>query len=171
MHPEQLEGFDWSGVEGVGLFRSEAMFLAYGHDFLREAEQSAVYARLFELCDGRPITVRTLDVGADKVLPYMPLEAEDNPQLGLRAHRVFHFHPELLITQIRAILQAARDTAQLSILYPMIESIEQWRFVRRLTDDAITSLHAAGVPFQERFQRGPLVETPSAVWGLLAPAP
>lgn len=164
-NPDQLKELDWSGVEGVGLFRTEAMFLAHGHDFLREAEQRAVYTRLFELCGGRPVTVRTLDVGADKVLPYMPREAEDNPQLGLRAHRMFHFHPELLITQVRAILQAAHGTAQLRILYPMIESIEQWRFIRRLTDDAIATLHSTDTPFQERFERGPLVETPSAAWG------
>lgn len=163
--PEQLEGLDWSGIEGVGLFRTETMFLAHGHDFLREAEQIAVYSRLFELCKGRPVTIRTLDVGADKVLPYMPLGNSDNPQLGLRAHRVFHFHPELLITQVRAILQAARGDTRLRIVYPMVESVEQWRFVGRLTEDAIASLHSAGAPFLERFQRGPLVETPSAAWG------
>lgn len=163
--PEQLEGFDWSGVEGVGLFRTETMYLAHGHDFLREAEQIAVYGRLFELCKGWPVTIRTLDVGADKALPYMPLGGSDNPQLGLRAHRVFHFHPELLITQMRAILQAAHGDTRLRIVYPMIESIEQWRFVGRLTEDAIATLYSAGVPFQERFQRGPLIETPSAAWG------
>ncbi len=133
-------------------------------DFPGEEEQVRVYRRLFEICGQRPVTVRTADLGGDKPVSYLSASHEDNPYLGLRAHRVCRFLPELLITQVRAILRAAHGDHNLRILYPMVESLDQWRFIQTLVAEAVDSLRAERLPLQERFKQGVLVETPSAVW-------
>lgn len=163
--PCQLEQIDWSGIEGVGLYRSEALFLRHQDHFPNEREQLAVYRRLFEHAGERTIVFRTVDLGADKRLEHMRFGPEENPCLGLRAHRLFHFHPEILITQIRAVLRAAHGRHRLRLLYPMLESIEQLRFVKGLVQSARQSLIDEGVPFQDDFLQGVLIETPSAAWG------
>ena len=89
---------------------------------------------------------------------------QENPQLGLRAHRLYRYHPEILITQIRAILRAARPDTRLRIMYPLIETEDQWRFVQELTDRAVESLEEEGREFCREFQVGPLIETPIAAW-------
>ncbi len=162
--PEQLAGVDWEGVEGVGLYRTEMLFLGERTGMPGEEEQAEVYRSLFEGCASGRATVRTLDIGGDKALPYFSLGPQDNPALGLRAHRIYRFHPEILLTQVRAILRAAVGFPGLRLLFPMIECIEEWRFVQGLVDRATASLAAEGVAFQRRFERGVLVETPSAVW-------
>lgn len=162
--PFQLEAFDWREIEGVGLYRTETIFMEHREDFPSEDEQIRVYRRVFELCGPRPVTVRTADLGGDKPISYLSASHEDNPYLGLRAHRVCRFLPELLITQVRAILRAAHGEHNLRILYPMIESLDQWEFIQGLVRDAVDSLQAERLPFQQRFQQGVLVETPSAVW-------
>lgn len=162
--PAQLEGFDWRQIQGVGLYRTETLYMMSRSDFPSEDEQAVVYRRLFELCDGRPVTIRTADLGGDKIVPYLSIGQEDNPYLGLRAHRLYRFHPHILITQVRAILRAAAGPNRLRVLYPMIESLDQWRFVQALVGQAIESLRAENLAFQERFEQGVLIETPSAVW-------
>lgn len=162
--PDQLETLDWTGFEGVGLYRSEALFLRYREDFPTEQEQFGVYRRLFRLAGNRPVVFRTLDLGADKPVEHMRFGPQENPCLGLRAHRLFRFHPEILVTQIRALLRAAHGGHRLSLMYPMIESIEQLRFVRGLVGTAIQSLAEEGLPFQRDFRQGVLIETPSAAW-------
>ena len=162
--PDQLQSVDWTGLEGVGLYRTEALFMQQPHDFPGETEQIETYRALFDRAEGKTVTVRTLDIGGDKPVEYMFLGPQENPQLGLRAHRLFRFHPEILETQIRAILRAARGCHGLRIMYPMVESLDEWDFVNDLTDRAISSLEADGLDFRRDFDRGPLVETPSAVW-------
>ncbi len=162
--PRELEAFDWREIQGVGLYRTETIFMEHREDFPSEDEQIRVYRRLFELCGDRPVTVRTADLGGDKPVSYLSASHEDNPYLGLRAHRVCRYLPELLITQVRAILRAARGNHRLRILYPMVESLDQWHFIQTLVREAIDSLHAERLVFQERFEQGVLVETPSAVW-------
>jgi phosphoenolpyruvate-protein phosphotransferase (PTS system enzyme I) len=163
--PLQLEGFGWQGVEGVGLYRTETLFMEGNDDFPGEEKQVEVYAHLFSLCGGRPVTVRTADLGADKPLSYMSFGPQDNPYLGLRGHRIYHFHPELLVTQLRAILRAAAGPHHLRLLYPMLETVEQWQFIQQLVQQAIASLRADRLPFQQQFEQGVLVETPAAVLG------
>ncbi len=162
--PGQLAGVDWAGVEGVGLYRTEMLFLGERSGMPGEEEQAEVYRSLFGRCAPGRATVRTLDIGGDKALPYFSLGPQDNPALGLRAHRIYRFHPEILLTQVRAILRAAAGFPGLRLLFPMIECIEEWRFVQGLVDQATASLAADGMAFQRRFERGVLVETPSAVW-------
>ncbi|WP_084318555.1 putative PEP-binding protein [Deferrisoma camini] len=164
MDPGQLVGVDWTGVEGVGLYRTEMLFLGRRGGMPGEEEQTEAYRRLFERCAPGRATVRTLDIGGDKALPYFSLGPQDNPALGLRAHRIYRFHPEILLTQVRAILRAAAGFPGLRLLFPMIECVEEWRFVQGLVDQAVDSLAAEGTAFQERFERGVLVETPSAAW-------
>lgn len=162
--PQQLDGFDWEGIEGVGLYRTETLSMLSQVDFPSEDVQMAVYRRVFELCGHRPVTVRTMDLGGDKTVPYLSTSQEDNPFLGLRAHRLYRFHPELLTTQVRAILRAARGQHRLRLMFPMIESLDQWLFVQGLVSQAMASLRRDGLRFQEQFEQGVLVETPSAVW-------
>jgi len=163
--PDQLEAFDWSGIAGVGLYRSEALFLRYREQFPGEQEQFEVYRQLFRLAGDNPVVFRTLDLGADKPVEHMRFGPQENPCLGLRAHRLFRFHPELLMTQIRAVLRAAHGAHRLSLMYPMIADLEQLRFVRGLVEKAVRSLANEGLPFQHDFRQGVLVETPSAAWG------
>ena len=162
--PEQLEAVDWTGIEGVGLYRSEALFMRHREDFPSEQEQFAEYARLFELAGQRPVVFRTADLGADKPVEHMRLGPQDNPYLGLRAHRLFRFHPGILVTQIRAVLRAACGDHRLHLMFPMLETIDQLRFVQGLVKQAIQSLTEEGMPFQRHFRQGVLVETPSAAW-------
>ena len=162
--PEQLESANWKTVEGVGLYRSEALFMRHRQAFPTEQEQFETYRRLFRLAETRPVVFRTADLGADKPVEHMRFASQDNPCLGLRAHRLFRFHPEILVTQVRAVLRAAHGNHRLRLMFPMLESIDQLRFVRHLVDQAVQSLEHDGVPFQRVFRQGVLVETPSAAW-------
>ena len=95
-------------VAGVGLYRTEVLFMEQTEDFPSEEQQYETYKTLFEMCrPDQPVTVRTADIGGDKTLPYFPLGPQENPFLGVRANRVYREHPEILITQMRAILRAA----------------------------------------------------------------
>ncbi len=162
--PGQLEAVEWAGIEGVGLYRSEALFMRYREDFPSEQEQFTAYRRLFRLAGRRPVVFRTVDLGADKPVEHMRFGPQVNPSLGLRAHRLFRFHPELLITQIRALLRAASGDHRLWLMFPMLETIDQLHFVQSLVDEAIQSLVNEGITFQSDFRQGVLVETPSAAW-------
>lgn len=164
MTPGQLGGQDWQNIEGVGLYRTEMLYLKRADRFPTEDEQFAAYRELFELCGDRPAVVRTADLGADKRVRYMHFGPETNPYLGLRAHRLFRFHPEIMITQARAIFRAAAGRCRLRLLFPMLETIDQWDFVHSLLQKAIHSLKDEGADVPESFETGILVETPAAVW-------
>lgn len=162
--PLQINREDLKGIEGVGLYRTELLFMKNREDFPTEDEQFSVYASLFKKCRDYTVTIRTLDIGGDKTLPYFSLGPQENPYLGFRAHRIFRFHPEIFITQVRAILKAGLESVNLRILYPMIESVNELFFVQELLAKAVNSLKEEGVGFKEDFQQGVLIEVPSAVW-------
>ncbi len=123
------------GAEGVGLLRSEFVFLGRQHA-PTEAEQAEIYADCAEAVgDGRPLVIRTLDVGGDKPLPYLPIPAEENPFLGIRGVRVGFEKPEVLRAQIRAILQAADAGATLHVMFPMIATMDDWRRAKAVYDE------------------------------------
>ncbi|MGE5297173.1 MAG: phosphoenolpyruvate--protein phosphotransferase [Solirubrobacterales bacterium] len=152
-------------VAGIGLYRTEVLFMEQTDDFPSEQQQYEVYKSLFEMCrENCTVTVRTADIGGDKVLPYFPLGPQENPYLGVRANRIYREHPEILISQMRAILRAAVYTRSLRILYPMIGSREDLAFVRQLLAEAIRSLRARGNTFRDSFQQGIMIEVPSAAW-------
>lgn len=164
--PEQVADADWGTLQGIGLYRSELLFMKNPHRFPSEEEQYEAYAQLLRSCGGRPVTIRTLDVGGDKVLPYFSLGPQENPFLGLRATRVFRYHPEILIDQIKAILRSGVDLTGLRILFPMVEGVDDLLFLYHLLDTAIDALRAENKEFALKFQRGVLLEVPSAVWDL-----
>ena len=152
-------------VAGVGLYRTEVLFMEQTEDFPSEQQQYETYRLLFEIC--RPdqiVTVRTADIGGDKTLPYFPLGPQENPFLGVRANRVYREHPEILITQMRAILRAAVNSSGLRLMYPMIASPEDLLFIERLLAEAVRSLRARRQAYQDCFQQGIMIEVPSAAW-------
>jgi phosphotransferase system enzyme I (PtsI) len=154
-------------ITGVGLYRTEVLFMEQTDDFPSEEQQYETYKALFETC--RPdqiVTVRTADIGGDKTLPYFPLGPQENPFLGVRANRVYREHPEIFITQMRAILRAAVGSAGLRIMYPMIGSREDLLVIEKLLAEAVRSLQARRRKFQDRFQQGIMIEVPSAAWNV-----
>ena len=163
--PDQLDDVDWTGVEGVGLYRTEILFMQSGRDLPDERTQTEVYRRLFQACGTRPVVLRTADLGADKPVASISFGPQENPYLGMRAHRLFRFHPEILITQVRAALLAAAGEHRLRLMFPMLETLDQWYFVQHLVRRAVNSLREEGAPMPGDFEQGLLIETPSAAWG------
>jgi phosphoenolpyruvate-protein phosphotransferase len=164
--PSQITDELAASVAGVGLYRTEMLFMQARHEFPSERQQLEAYRRLFERDPQMPITFRTLDIGGDKSLPYFSLGPQDNPYLGLRAHRVYRYHPEIFLTQVRALLQAACPAAHLRIMYPMIETPEEFSFVQGLLRRALESLESQGRDYQRHFEQGLMIEVPSAVWNI-----
>ncbi|RJG09068.1 phosphoenolpyruvate--protein phosphotransferase [Pseudomonas cavernicola] len=147
------------GAEGVGLLRTEFIFMAHPQapDL---ATQEADYRRIFDALGGRPLVARTLDVGGDKPLPYWPIPEEENPFLGVRGVRLTLRRPQLMETQLRALLRAA-DGRPLRIMFPMVGSVEEWRQARDMTRRLCEEIPQADL------QLGIMVEVPSAA--LIAP--
>jgi phosphotransferase system, enzyme I, PtsP len=153
------------GAEGVGLYRTEFPFLAY-KEFPNEEEQLALYEKVIERMKGRPVTIRTLDLGADKYPSYLTIGREENPFLGWRSIRISLELPEIFKAQLRAILRAGAS-GQVRILFPMISSLEELRRVKELLEEARQELDESGQPFDRAMPVGIMIEVPSAVW--LAP--
>lgn len=149
-----------NGAQGIGLFRSEFLFLDRDR-YPTEEEQFAAYRRAAEAMAGKPVVIRTLDIGADKRADYLGLEPEENPALGFRAIRVCLTRRELFKTQLRAILRASAY-GSVSVMFPMIISLEEVREARKLLEECRRELMARGcVP--GRVEVGIMVETPAAV--------
>ncbi|MBE3603243.1 phosphoenolpyruvate--protein phosphotransferase [bacterium] len=153
------------GAEGIGLLRSEFSFLTY-EDFPDENQQLGFYTRLLEAVGDRPVTIRTLDIGADKYPPYLRVPREDNPFLGWRSIRISLEMPGIFKVQLRAILRAAAHN-RVRILFPMISSLEELRRARELLAEAQAELYKEGLEHNPDIEVGIMVEVPSAVW--LAP--
>lgn len=145
---------------GIGLFRSEFLYLEQDH-FPTEEEQFAVYKRVVETMAGKKVIIRTLDIGADKQIDYFGLEHEDNPAMGYRAIRICLTQPEIFKTQLRALLRAS-CYGNVSIMYPMITSLEEVREIKRIVSEVKEELTAAGIPYQD-VEQGIMIETPAAV--------
>jgi phosphocarrier protein FPr len=143
-----------SGAEGVGLLRTEFLFLDRA-DAPTEDQQFEVYRDIVRALDGRPVIVRTLDIGGDKPLPYLDLPAEENPFLGERGIRLCLAHPDLLRQQLRAILRAAAF-GPLRIMFPMIADIGELRAARAMVEQIRAEMNAPAVDV------GIMVEVPSA---------
>lgn len=152
------------GAEGVGLFRTEFLYL--DRDSMPgEDEQTAAYQEIFEIMGERPLVVRTLDIGGDKAVSYLGFTAEPNPFLGWRAIRMMDERPDVLYHQFRALLRAAGATSQptdLRIMVPMVSNIDEVKQARAMLDQARTDLHDEGIPVPEKLQFGIMVEIPAA---------
>ena len=150
------------GAEGIGLYRTEVPFLSH-RDFLTEAEQVALYERAVTGMEGKPVTIRTLDLGADKYPRYLNMPREENPFLGWRSIRISLELPEVLKDQLRAILRVSA-LGPVRIMFPMISSIEEIRRVKELLTEAEQEVRGAGHACAERISIGMMVEVPSAVY-------
>lgn len=147
------------GAEAIGLLRTELVFMAHS-SAPSEATQEADYRIVLDALAGRPLVVRTLDVGGDKPLPYLPIAEEENPFLGLRGIRLTLRQPELLRQQLIALLKAA-DDRPLRIMFPMIGRVEEWRAAKTILDEVKATYPCTNL------QVGIMIEVPSAA--LLAP--
>jgi phosphotransferase system enzyme I (PtsP) len=153
------------GAEGIGLLRSEFSFLTY-EDFPDEEQQLALYNQMLEAVGDRVVTIRTLDIGADKYPPYLRVPREDNPFLGWRSIRISLELPGIFKVQLRAILRAAARR-KVRLMFPMISSLEELARAREILLEAQTELDKEGIEHNPAIEVGIMVEVPSAVW--LAP--
>jgi phosphotransferase system enzyme I (PtsP) len=153
-----------TGAAGIGLFRTELQFMVAA-SFPRSAEQFSLYRAVLDAAGEKPVTFRTLDIGGDKVLPFMRNFEEENPALGWRAIRLGLDRPGLLRSQIRALLRAAggRD---LHVMFPMIATIEEFDEAKSLVERELTHLRRHGHKLPEHVEVGTMVEVPSLLYQL-----
>ncbi len=159
--PEEIPSLLAHGAEGIGLYRTEFLFLNRA-TAPTEEEHYESYKVVLQQMGGRPVTIRTLDLGADKVPGKKP-EKENNPALGLRAIRYCLKHRDLFRTQLKALLRASVH-GNLRVMFPMISSISELREARSELEACRSELSRQGVPLGRRFPVGIMVETPSAAW-------
>lgn len=148
------------GAEGIGLFRSEFLYMESSR-FPTEQEQFEIYKKAAEIMK-KTVTIRTLDIGGDKALPYYQFEKEENPFLGWRAIRFCLDMRDVFKTQLKALLRAAAY-GDIRIMYPMIVSVEEFRKANQLLEECKQELKERGVLFRESISTGIMVETPAAV--------
>jgi phosphotransferase system enzyme I (PtsI) len=148
------------GATGVGLFRTEFLFLTH-HDVPNEDEQYEYYRQVITNSPNQTVTIRTLDLGGDKTVPYLGRRGEPNPFMGWRSTRIFFDNPKLFMTQLRAILRAGRH-GKISILFPMITTVEELHFLNSLVKETRSDLKREGIPFAEDVKTGVMVEVPAA---------
>ena len=160
--PEDVDAVLSNDGQGVGLFRSEFLYLASAH-YPTEEEQFAAYKQVAAAMKGRRVIVRTLDIGADKQVDYFGLNKEENPAMGLRAIRICLDRPEVFRTQLRALYRASAF-GKIAIMFPMITSVWEVEECRRACRKVMDELTAEGVPFNRDTELGIMIETPSAVF-------
>mgnify|MGYP002800880222 FL=1 len=146
---------------GIGLFRSEFLYLE-NTDFPTEDQQFAVYKQVAESMAGKKVIIRTLDIGADKQVDYFGLDKEENPALGYRAIRICLTRPEIFKTQLRALYRAAAY-GNISIMFPMIISVDEVRKIKEIIAEVKEELRSEGIPFKENVELGVMIETPASV--------
>src|SRR5215475_6920794 len=159
-----LPHIEETGAAGIGLFRTELQFMVAA-SFPRTAEQFALYRAVLDAAGEKPVTFRTLDIGGDKVLPYMRNVEEENPALGWRAIRLGLDRPGLLRAQVRALLRAGggRD---LRVMFPMIATVEEFDEAKSLVERELTHLRRHSHKLPERVEVGTMVEVPSLLYQL-----
>ncbi len=153
-----------TGAAGIGLFRTELQFMV-APNFPRTSEQYALYRAVIDAAGDKPVVFRTLDIGGDKVLPYMRNVEEENPALGWRAIRLGLDRPGLLRTQLRALLRAAGNRS-LKIMFPMVATVAEFTQARELVERELTHLRRHGHKLPDEVQVGSMVEVPSLLYQL-----
>ncbi|MEJ6789718.1 phosphoenolpyruvate--protein phosphotransferase [Brevundimonas sp. BR2-1] len=164
-----LENLDATGAEGIGLFRTEFQFMV-SEELPRLTSQTALYSLVLDAAGDRPVTFRTLDIGGDKVLPYLETEREENPALGRRAIRLGLDRPGLLRLQLRALLAAAAGR-ELRVMFPMIATVDEFRAARELVDVECEWARRRGRSLPALLRVGAMIECPSLLWHLDALLP
>lgn len=158
---EDIDRALWYQIDGIGLFRSEFLYMQSDH-FPTEEEQFQVYSKAAQRLDGRELTIRTLDIGGDKGLDYFEFPEEENPFLGYRAIRIGLDRTDILKTQLRALLRAGAY-GNVRIMFPMIISTEEVLQARKILEESKDELRRERVSFCEKIQIGVMIETPAAV--------
>ena len=158
--PEDVDAVIEAGATGIGLYRTEFLFMNSDH-MPTEEEQYRAYRTVVEKMNNNPVTIRTMDIGGDKELPYLDLPKELNPFLGYRAIRISLVNKDMFKTQLRAILRASAY-GTVKIMYPMISSIKEVRLANIILKECMDELDAIGKKFDRNIKVGIMVETPSS---------
>ena len=158
--PEDVDGVIANGGDGVGLFRTEFLYMDRD-DAPSEEEQYNSYKQVLEKMDGKQVVIRTLDIGGDKTLPYLPLPEEMNPFLGYRAIRLCLDRKELFKVQLRALLRAS-VYGNLCVMFPMISGLEEFLQAKEVVEECKAELKAEGKEYSEDIKWGIMVEIPAA---------
>lgn len=148
-------------AEGIGLFRSEFLYLE-NEDFPTEEQQFKVYKEVAERMEGKKVIIRTLDIGADKQASYFNLPKEENPAMGYRAIRICLNQQDIFKTQLRALYRASAH-GNISIMFPMIISVDEVREIKRIIEEVKAELRSEGHEFRDDVELGIMIETPAAV--------
>ncbi|MBE7032134.1 MAG: phosphoenolpyruvate--protein phosphotransferase [Ruminococcaceae bacterium] len=167
--PRDLAAAVQNDAEGIGLFRSEFLYLE-ASDFPTEDEQFRKYKEVAEGMCGKKVIVRTMDIGADKQIDYFKLPCEDNPALGFRAIRICLTDTKMFKTQLRALLRASAF-GNISIMFPLITSLSEVIRAKALVAEAMQELEDEGIPYKKNIETGIMIETPAAaiICDMLAP--
>ncbi|MEB3749356.1 phosphoenolpyruvate--protein phosphotransferase [Geobacillus sp. FSL W8-0032] len=158
--PDDVKGALANGAEGIGLYRTEFLYMGRS-ELPTEEEQVAAYQTVLEQMNGKPVVVRTLDIGGDKELPYLNLPKEMNPFLGFRAIRLCLEMQDMFRTQLRALLRASVH-GNLKIMFPMIATLEEFRQAKAILLEEKEALLRQGVPVADGIEVGMMVEIPAA---------
>lgn len=158
--PKDLDGVRNNGAEAIGLYRTEFLYMD-SPDFPTEEAQYEAYKAVLEGMNGKPVVVRTMDIGGDKELSYLTLPHEMNPFLGYRAIRICLAEDEMFRTQLRALLRASVH-GPLRIMFPMIATLQEFRSAKALLEDEKAKLVAEGIAVSEEIQVGIMIEIPAA---------
>lgn len=158
--PDDVQGANDNGAEAVGLFRSEFLYMN-SDELPSEEEQFQAYKAAVEGMNGKQVVVRTMDIGGDKELPYLPLPAEQNPFLGYRAIRISLDRQDIFRTQLRALLRASHY-GKLAIMFPMIATVQEFKQAKAIFEEEKAKLVADGVPVSDNIEVGMMMEIPAA---------
>lgn len=158
--PDDVVGATDNGAEAVGLFRSEFLYMDSA-ELPTEDEQFEAYKKALEGMNGNQVVVRTMDIGGDKHLPYLPLPEEMNPFLGYRAIRISLDRQDIFRTQLRALLRAS-NYGNLAIMFPMIATVSEFKQARAIYDEERAKLVKAGTPVADKIEVGMMMEIPAA---------
>ncbi|MBR4469892.1 MAG: phosphoenolpyruvate--protein phosphotransferase [Erysipelotrichaceae bacterium] len=159
--PKDMDNVIANGAEGVGLYRTEFLYMESTEDFPSEEEQFKAYKVVLERAEGKRIVVRTLDIGGDKKLPYFEFDPEMNPFLGYRAIRLCLDRKDIFKTQVRALLRAS-VYGKLAIMFPMIATIDEFKAAKQFVLDTKEELKAEGVEVSDNIEIGMMVEIPAS---------
>lgn len=160
---DEIESAMKCSAMGIGLYRTEFLFMQSKNHFPDEEFQFKAYKNAAESCKGKSLTIRTLDIGGDKSLPYFPMNKEDNPFLGWRAIRISLRKTDLFRTQLRALLRASAY-GDIKIMFPMIISLEEFRTAKALIVESKEELRKEGQDFNDKIEIGVMIETPASVF-------
>lgn len=158
--PEDIDQVLANGGDGVGLFRTEFLYMDRD-EAPTEDEQFEAYKYVLEKADGKQVVIRTLDIGGDKTLPYLPLPEEMNPFLGYRAIRLCLDRKDIFRVQIRALLRAS-VYGNLAVMFPMISGLEEFQQAKAFVEECKAELKAEGIAYSDSIQWGIMVEIPAA---------